>query len=54
MQDVGSLGYNKRTVEVCYLTPFFIIVSKVPNDVGKRVEWIKVDKEVNELELKFP
>ena len=54
MQDMGSLGYNKRTVEVFYLTPFFIIASEVPNGIEKRVEWVKVDKEVNELGLKFP
>ncbi len=54
MQDVGALGYNKRTVEVFSLTRFFMITSKVPNDIDKRVEWVKVDKEVNELGLKFP
>jgi hypothetical protein len=54
MQDVGALGYNKRTVEVFYLTRFFMIISEVPNDIDKRVEWVKVDKEVNELGLKFP
>ena len=53
MLDVGSFGYNKRTVEVLYLTPFFMIVSEVPNDIEKRVEWIKINKEVNELELKY-
>jgi hypothetical protein len=54
MQDMGSLGYNKRTVEVFYLTPLFIITSEVPQDIKNHVEWIKVDKEVNELGLKFP
>ena len=54
MQDVGALGYNKRTVEVFYLTPLFMITSEVPNDIDKRVEWVKVDKDVNELGLKFP
>ena len=54
MQDVGALGYNKRTVEVFYLTPLFMITSEVPTDIDKRVEWVKVDKDVNELELKFP
>jgi hypothetical protein len=54
MQDVGALGYNKRTIEVFYLTPFFMTTSEVPNDIDQRVEWIKVDKEVNELGLKFP
>jgi hypothetical protein len=54
MQDIGALGYNKRIVEVFYLTPFFMITSDVPNDIDKRVEWVKVDKDVNELGLKFP
>jgi hypothetical protein len=54
MQDVGALGYNKRTVEVFYLTPFFMITSEAPNDIDKRVEWVKVDKDVNELGLKLP
>jgi hypothetical protein len=54
MQDVGTFGYNKRTVEVFYLTPLFMITSEVPTDIDKRIEWVKVDKEVNELGLKFP
>ncbi|WP_146052910.1 hypothetical protein [Aquimarina sp. I32.4] len=54
MQDVGALGYNKRTVEVIYLTDLFMIVSPVEKDIDQRVEWIKVDKEINELGLKFP
>ncbi len=54
MQDVGALGYNKRTVEVFYLTPLFMITSEVPNSIDKKVGWVKVDKDVNELELKFP
>ncbi len=54
MQDVGALGYNKRTVEVIYLTDLFMIVSPVEKGIEKRVEWIKVDKDLNELGLKFP
>ena len=54
IQDVGALGYNKRTVDVFYLTPLFMITSEVPKDIDKRVEWVKVDKDVNELGLKFP
>ena len=54
MQDVGALGYNKRTVEVIYLTDLFMIVEPVDKDIYKRVEWVKVDKVVNELRLKFP
>ncbi len=54
MQDIGALGYNKRSVEVFYLTPLFMITNEIPNDIDKRVEWVKVDKDVNELELKEP
>ena len=54
MQDIGALGYNKRTIEVMYLTPLFTISNAVPDDIDKRVEWIKVDKDVNELGLKEP
>jgi hypothetical protein len=54
MQDAGALGYNKRTVEVLYLTNYFTVISEVPNKVDLRYEyeWIKVDKDVNELGLK--
>ncbi len=54
MQDFGALGYNKRSVSVFYFTSFFTITSEIPKDIEKRVEWIKVDKEINELDLKFP
>ena len=54
MQDIGALGYNKRTVEVFYLTPIFMTTSEVSNDIDIRVEWVKVDKGVNELGLKSP
>lgn len=46
MQDVGALGYNIRTVEVFYLTPFFMITSEVPSAIDKRVEWVKLEKEI--------
>lgn len=52
MQDKGALGYNKRTVEVIYLTKFFMIAGPAPADVGKHAEWVKVDRDVNELGLK--
>jgi hypothetical protein len=54
MQNLGALGYNKRTVEVLYLTKLFMIVRPVPKDIDQRVEWVKVDKEINELGLKEP
>ncbi len=54
IQDVGALGYNKRTVRVFYLTPFFIITSKTPTDIDKSAEWFNINKDVNELGLKEP
>ncbi|MBU1719094.1 MAG: hypothetical protein KKA07_08465 [Bacteroidetes bacterium] len=54
MQDIGAFGYNKRTVEVIYQTDLFMIVSPVETDIDERVEWLKIDKDVNELGLKFP
>ncbi|HZK70252.1 MAG TPA: hypothetical protein VFD03_01870 [Clostridia bacterium] len=45
-QDMGALGYNKRTVEVLYLTDFFMIINEIPLEIDKKVEWIKVDKEI--------
>jgi hypothetical protein len=54
MQDMGALGYNTRTIEVIYITPLFMITSEVPNEIDIRVEWEKIDKYVNELEIKSP
>lgn len=54
MQDIGALGYNDRTVEVLHLTPLFMIVNDMPKDIDKKIEWIKVNKEVNELHIKYP
>jgi hypothetical protein len=54
MQDVGALGYNRRTVEVLYLTPLFMITTSVPQNIDKHVEWIRVDEEINELNLNSP
>ncbi len=53
MQNVGALGYNQRTVEVFYLTPFFMITKNVLTDIDKKTEWVKVDKNINELGLKY-
>ncbi len=40
-QDIGALGYNKREVEVAYVTPLFMIVKEVPPNVDKNSEWIE-------------
>ncbi len=54
MQDVGAFGYNKRIVKVRYLTSLFMLVSEVEKDIDQKTEWVKIDKEINELGLKFP
>ncbi len=54
MQDVGALGYNKRTVEVMHLTDLFMIVGPVDENIEERIEWVKVNIKVNELGLKYP
>lgn len=46
MYDIGFAGYHKRTVEVNYITDWFFI----SKEVGVyNSDWIKVNKEVNEL-----
>lgn len=54
MQDVGALGYNRRTVKVLYLTPLFVITSAIPVGIEHDATWENVNEEVNELHLKFP
>lgn len=54
MRDMGVLGYKRRTVEVTYIMDLFIIVKSVEDDVEKRIEWIKINKDINELGLKGP
>jgi|SRR5690554_836054 len=53
LQDIGSRGYNKREVETFYLTKHFMIIAEVPKDIENRVEWVKVNEEINELNLKY-
>lgn len=54
LQDMGALGYNKRTVEVYYLSPLFTIVTTPEHHPDGNPDWIKTDIEVNETGLKFP
>ncbi len=57
MQDVGSLGYNRRTIDRTKLLPFvdWVIPIKEPNGYQiDSVTWKKVDIDVNELGLIFP
>lgn len=61
MQDVGALGYNKRTVDKTELIPgvsWFNKVYATPLDIPQNsmdsLDWRKVDIDQNELGLKFP
>jgi hypothetical protein len=54
LQDKGALGYNKRIVQVFYLTPLFIRTSPVPKKNHLSSEWKKVNLDCNELGLKEP
>lgn len=52
MLDIGFAGYEERTVEVNYITDWFFI-SKEDGIYNSDSDWKKVDKEINELELKY-
>jgi hypothetical protein len=52
MQDIGARGYNKRLVEVVHITPLFMLTSDIPNNIANQPQWTKVNKNMNELELK--
>ncbi len=53
MQDIGASGYHSRTVEILYLTKFFMIAYPVSEKTNLGIEWIKVNKDVNELEFEI-
>lgn len=44
MQDVGALGYNKRTVEVIHYYNLFMIVKSKNKTFEHHNNWIKVKK----------
>lgn len=54
MQDTGDLGFNKREVEVSYLTPLFIITREISPNIDHDSDWIEVNENINESGLKFP
>lgn len=50
MLDIGFAGYEERTIEVNYITDWFFI----QKEAGLyNSDWKKVNKEVNELKLKY-
>lgn len=50
MLDIGFAGYEERTVEVNYITDWFFVSKE---EETYNFDWKKVNKEVNELELKY-
>ncbi|WP_196890171.1 hypothetical protein [Aureivirga sp. CE67] len=50
LKDLGALGYRKRTVEVNYYSHYFMKVK--PYNKENTKNWKRVDKYINELELK--
>ena len=54
MKDIGAFGYAKRYVKAYRLASLLIIAEQVDFKPENNTGWIKVDKEVNELELKYP
>lgn len=51
MQDAGAFGYNRRLAEV---KPFFFfeITDEIDTARIDKKEWLRVEENVNELELK--
>jgi hypothetical protein len=50
MLDIGFAGNEKRNVEVNHITDWFFISKE---EGIYNTDWKKVDKEINELELKY-
>ena len=53
LQDIGALGYKKRTVVVTYWSDWFIQVKSFNQEVQLGEEWIALNMEVNELGLRY-
>ncbi len=45
MKDLGARGFDRRYVEVTYLTPCFMITKEVDPDKNPGEGWIKVDEQ---------
>ena len=54
LQDIGALGYNKRTVEIKYISKYFYIIIKEEVDFSEynTKEWNRVNINLNESNLK--
>ena len=52
MQDIGALGYYKRTVDKIKLLPFVYWIKKIDEAKIDTLKWREVDIYINELGLK--
>lgn len=52
MQDVGALGYNRRTVDRIKIFPFIDWIEEVDIKNIGNADWERVDVDVNEIGLK--
>ncbi len=53
LKNLGGFGYDGRVVEVTYFTPWFMLKKEIDPEKKPGSQWIKVNKDVNELELKY-
>ena len=50
---MGALGYGKRTVVVKDIVGPFQLIAAVPKNIDGSTEWVKINKNVNELNLRL-
>jgi len=53
-KDFGALGYNDRTVKVTNIGGLFMIINKIPDNIETKIEWIEVNRYINEQGIKIP
>ena len=53
MKDVGALGYRKRTVDVTYLTNWFMTIELFDEKNIDQTQWIRIDENTNELDIVY-
>lgn len=53
-KDFGALGYSDRTVKVTNIGGLFMIINKIPDNIETKIEWIEVNRYINEQGIKIP
>ncbi|GHT70762.1 hypothetical protein FACS1894110_22780 [Spirochaetia bacterium] len=51
MQDIGNFGYRSRKVKVIYLTKYFMIINPAKENYEEKLEWKKINMDINEMGL---